>query len=375
MNIDNLHRSRALKQNRQRLYLSEEMDIFDPAKTRGQMRFDRKFFAYRLAKLELFIEELMENDEMPFLPWATRKGIGFSPSPLAEKHASHLSDYLSIVRMLPDRYEFSEYIEVFRTVTSRLNITEEMVRWDTLADAISAPFVSEKNQPSVATFNHLVSELRIECAKSDIREKMRQRHKEADKRYREYCHYVDALFFSCSRLVAIRLDLSFSKEHEDAWTLDQAKSHLQKFHRNRQRNRLFEGWMGYVAKLEYGIEKGLHIHLLIFFNGHVRRGSSHIHLAEQIGEYWVKVITKSMGTYWNCNANAEQFKRLSRMGVGDIQATDNVTRHNLKSEVLMYLCKSSQFLRNPETRGEKLITRGDMPKQRHKKRGRPRNSI
>lgn len=54
-------------------------------------------------------------------------------------------------------------------------------------------------------------------------------------------------------------------------------------------NKLFDNRVGYVWKLEYGIDKGFHYHMMI----------QDINIAKMIGEYWAAVITHYRGLYYS----------------------------------------------------------------------------
>lgn len=178
----------------------------------------------------------------------------------------------------------------------------------------------------------------------------------------------------CARIVVLRVDLYYQKEYWDRINAQDAVADLDRLLENNRCNTLFRHRLGYIAKLEYGIEKGLHFHLVFFFDGSRRDGAKDIYLAQQIGEYWVNVITKGRGDYWNVNAHRHEYERKDIRGIGLINAHQIAQINNLKELVVGYLCKSSQFIRPKIGPDIRLIRRGNLPKMRPIKRGRPRKS-
>lgn len=79
--------------------------------------------------------------------------------------------------------------------------------------------------------------------------------------------------------------------------------------------------------------------MLFFFDGSkVRRD---IEIAWLIGQYWVDVVTKGRGLYYNCNRNCFYYKSC---GVGMVSHSDAQARQGLRNAVL-YLTKTDLFMR------------------------------
>lgn len=146
--------------------------------------------------------------------------------------------------------------------------------------------------------------------------------------------YQWLLFSIWSKLVVIRLDLGY-ESHLNA-NIEDVQRDFKKFYTNARHNRIFNHLGGYILKIEYGIKKKLHLYLILFFNGNKREGRSDVHLARQIGEYWVNVITQGQGWYWNCNDEKE--KKYRWVGIGLVKAKEMDKRKNLLRAV-EYLCK------------------------------------
>jgi len=77
-----------------------------------------------------------------------------------------------------------------------------------------------------------------------------------------------------------------------------------------------DGLMGYAWKLEYGVSRGYHYHMVFFFDG--ARHHQDIKIGIQIGMAWGKQ-TEWRGTFHNCNAHKNQYRVC---GVGMLKHSD-----------------------------------------------------
>jgi hypothetical protein len=219
--------------------------------------------------------------------------------------------------------------------------------------------------------NKLVEKIRIEWKTNNIQAKVNARKKDANNRYNEYCKYIDNLFKNCARQVVLRIDLYYKKQYANNITIADITNDLNHLFENKRCNSIFDCMNGYIAKLEFGVDKGLHYHVLFFFDGSERNIYSHIHFAEEIGKYWVDTITKGRGDYWNVNDNAARYDSLGKRGIGVINWDDTNLMKNLKY-IVQYFCKLEQFIRPKFSSKVRLLRRGNFPKVQKVKRGRPR---
>lgn len=302
-----------------------------------------------LSELESLIRELVSTDCQISQEKAKSSFYHFFPK------------YIDVVTRLPLEYDYSEYINVF------IACCDEFRLFDLSIDVI-------EQIPKRVIFD-LISLISRDCRTIDFREKLRIQRREAGKRYEEYASYIDALFKNNDRLIVIRLDLGYEKHFTKSITLDMALEDIGRLMLNRHNNQMFDHMVGYIIKTEFGIDRRIHFHTLFFFNGSHRQGSAHVRLAQQIGEYWGKTITRDTGIYWNCNNQIDQFERIGRCGIGDIRWNDEGARNNLKNYVLAYLFKLEQGFRPLQHPKAKLIRRGAWPKERVIKLGRPRIRI
>jgi len=285
----------------------------------------------------------------------------------------HLANYIYLVSELPRECIFSIQMEIFRTLCRDRNFRfDEMIFRDFCKD----PYLfylryGEANGEQVRVFiNDFFKDLCLRLREPKIRREILRVRKAAESNTKEYCRYVRNHFAARTPINVIKIDLSYQKGTRVS--IKDLIKDLEHFHRNmRHKPKLFKGLFGYIEKIEYGLSKGLHIHVLLFFTSE-RQSNADVYLAQSIGEYWVNEITGGKGSYWNGNANKKQFEALGRLGIGEIHAHDEKAINHL-CHIVTYMCKVEQFIRpvaNPKT---KLLRRGGMPRLTYPKRGRPRN--
>lgn len=196
--------------------------------------------------------------------------------------------------------------------------------------------------------------------------------------------YIDDLFNTHARLLVIRVDLyperfnpndllknpqvgsGVTTEH-----LDRLISNVERLLNNRRNNKLFEHCVGYIVKIEYGIDRGWHAHTIFFYNGHKVQNDSYYSTA--IGDYWVDVITDGQGAFWACNRRSN-IARYKQVGIGMIDHTDLEKRQALVEVVVAYLAKTDLHIQSKSFSGQKLFRTGRSAKPQDIKRGRPRLS-
>ena len=194
--------------------------------------------------------------------------------------------------------------------------------------------------------------------------------KQANRGFKEMKRYVDTLFSLCANHVVIRLDLGYTSG--SGTSLEQFERDLTRFNDAIHSLPLFNGYKGHILKIEFGLTRGLHAHVLLFLDGSKRKGSSHAYLAKLMGEYWMTSIVKTNGFYWNVNDSEARYESFEASGIGIVNASDTEKVDNLKERVLGYLCRGKQHIKPRNKPKMRLIRRGEMPVLNGKKRGAPR---
>lgn len=186
--------------------------------------------------------------------------------------------------------------------------------------------------------NRFVEALRQEVKSARFQSKLNSYHRASNKNYKELMKYVDVLFERYSRLLVLRVDLSYSKDNSSV-TLAEARRDRERLFQNSRSNNLFDAMVGYIWKLEHGPEKGFHYHVMFFFDG--ARVREDVTLAMRIGQYWMDVITKGRGLYFNCNADKRKYRKC---GIGMLNYNDATMREGLR-EAVVYLAKTDLFMK------------------------------
>lgn len=138
------------------------------------------------------------------------------------------------------------------------------------------------------------------------------------------------------------------------------------------RDRFSSNFCGYIWKLEYGLQKGYHYHLMLFFNGAQLRKD--VMIGKLIGDHWNEVITAGHGVYYNCNASTQQYQHRC-IGAMSWKTPDLQTG---MSHVASYLAKQDLYVRQDLPRYQRIIGTGWSPLRRRgnaPRRGRPRTPL
>ncbi len=336
-------------------------------------RLTRKFYATVMADLVSFVEDATKSKEIPFLPHIAGSGrSGYDFTPLAERYFHRLPVFITTIGMLSSKYRYSEHIEAFNDAWISLHLHDLGMIWRDIWSTSMARHPSGRSFGEI--FNAIVEKLRHTWTQNGYRERFRRRVYESNRRTQQYKNYINAWFEKQATINFCRIDLYYRKELWNDITFEKLSTDLDHLCANFRCNTIFRGLRGYIAKIEYGLGKGPHIHMIFLFDTEAKQGRCHIFHTQKIGEYWVKTITKKSGEYWNCNAKASQYERLGTLGIGPIHVSDKKRRHNLSEIVIPYLCKTDQFVRPEFAPRNRLMRRGKWPRAEPKKLGAPRKA-
>ena len=179
--------------------------------------------------------------------------------------------------------------------------------------------------------------------------------------------YIDALQEKFSKVCVIRDDFGYKKDENNKVniTLDEANKHVNRFLGNRRNNSVFDNNVGYIFKIEEGVDKGIHIHAIILFDGNKVQNDKF--KGDQLGQYWKK-ITNGKGSYHNCNRNNYKDNATGILDYRDVEKRKKLNK------AMEYLAKEGQSIDAlKENEKDRAIRRGTMPKEKSNM-GRPRNS-
>lgn len=285
----------------------------------------------------------------------------------------NLPNFIDQISNLSNEYTFSIHIETFRAFCRDRNFWLDEFFLNNFCKKPSAYYYAygEENGEQARVFiNDFFNDLRARLRDPKTRREVLRARKSAENNAKEYCKYVRDLFAARTPINVIRIDLSYKKNIQV--DIKDMIRDLQHFHGNmRHKPTLFKGLLGYIERIEYGLNRGFHSHVMLFFSSE-RQSNADVYLAEEIGRYWVDQITDGKGSYWNVNANKKHFEESRRLGIGEIHAHDEESIIHL-CHIVTYMCKVEQFIKPLASPKTKLLRRGKMPKLTHPKRGRPRN--
>lgn len=188
-----------------------------------------------------------------------------------------------------------------------------------------------------------------------------------------------------SKLLPIRLDLYLSSDNFLDITYHDIKQCWQNFQNNMRHNSVFDHLLSWAANIEYGEDRGWHIHVLMLFNG--QRLKDDYGKAQDLGDYWVSLVEQRdsnyIGNYYSGNTHKHRYETLALKTIDSSQRsyeTDLQTLINACS----YLAKTSS-----ETETKMLAEGAFQQRSDHRQferrffiaqvkpksnRGRPRNS-
>lgn len=174
---------------------------------------------------------------------------------------------------------------------------------------------------------------------------------------RQLVRYVSQLTNHYSRLLFVRVDLSYLADQLENVTLDDFYEHVTKLRElisNKQT--CFEHLQGYAWALEQGIDRSLHCHLLLIFNGAKRQND--VFIGKEVGKKWLN-ITDNTGNCYNCNNRKYKasFRERNLLGIGMIHRNNPLEVKNA-IRVARYLVKPEKVNQHPVVKLPNMRTFG-----------------
>ncbi|GAA5083884.1 YagK/YfjJ domain-containing protein [Paenalcaligenes hermetiae] len=146
-------------------------------------------------------------------------------------------------------------------------------------------------------------------------------------------HFVDQLVADYSKLLVVRLDLYIGNEYAEINTYEYMNEAFIRLRNNLRFNQLFDHYITYAAKLEYGVDRRWHYHVVFFYDG--QKVKNDYLLAQALGKYWVDTITRGLGSYYSANMNSDKYKAFA-LGMIDYRELRRIEKLKV---VLDYLVK------------------------------------
>ncbi len=341
-----------------------------------ESRFTREYCDKVWTSIVGLIKGLLADDIKPLVPAIGRNGLQcYNLSALAQRFLYRFPDMVDLVSRLSDRNQYDEYLELFRSCCEEMDLYRSALvkNKELWCLRVFTEVLEQESVPCALLFNGMADFIRRGGRLRKTKQKYQERVRDSKDVLKSCSEYFNTLSKLYPRLLAIRVDLFYQKMvgiPPDMEDLDRDFSRL--LANSRSNKTVFGGKIGHVAKLEYGVFKGPHLHLVMFFDGAKRDPRAHWHLARSLGEYWKKVATKGQGEYYNCHSDYAEFERRGVCGIGLLHRDDEIKKNNFRKHILRYLCKVSSFARPRRFPEMRLIRKGEItPKMRYR-RDRPR---
>jgi hypothetical protein len=230
----------------------------------------------------------------------------------------------------------------------------------------------EHAQEIVIKLNHGVKLLRERVRSEEFYRKIDALRRSLQKNSKSLRDYIDALFAVYSKLLVIRLDLTYKNAGKIASAevayqeVMQAVVDREAFFRKLKGLSVCKSLVGFVWKLEYGLHRGPHFHVILFLDGQKSRQDGS--LAKTAGQLWEEV-THGRGDFFSCNAHKPRYG--AALGIGMVEHDDQPKRARL--QVAARYLVDVDFIRRLVLSGAyRTLGRGEMPSVGDTKLGRPR---
>lgn len=317
-----------------------------------------------LFNIERFVKEIEKGREGGFVEEVTRYGRVKKIRELyfGKHYYHHLNDWLERYSEL---YVYSVRVDAFYVTCKELGLIGQCPFWfDEPGDVVSTDGMRYMD-----LFNALIEQIGVRCQSREFKERERLRLANAENNKENALAMADAMFDAKGRWLILELTLRYKSKFRRWITPETIQRHRDRFFAARRFNKLMSGIKGFVWTIEQGEETGLHLHVILFYSP----GHNHDEfIAQQIGEYWVDVVTEGKGDYWNSNAAWRKpfyEKHGHGIGVGQINWDDFDKRRALRTN-LMYLAKAEQYVMLKDAENMRTFGMGRVPTRM--RAGRPR---
>ena len=180
----------------------------------------------------------------------------------------------------------------------------------------------------------------------------------SQKNHKQVLKYIRAHSKCTGRILLARVDVSLKSDagmRQLNWTKQMEVMHenrklLFKFIRKTYKSK----FLGFVWKLEYGVRKGLHFHLILIFNSRDLTDN----VLNRIRQEWVGPITDHEGICRNCNAFKNGYQSL---GIGAYSRKVNPEMWPGIEAMCDYVTKPDDLVRLWKVDNMRTMGKGNMP--------------
>lgn len=312
---------------------------------------DDNEFRFRLEQLDSCLKTISRGRKLPFTILYNRSGYKESAESVI------ILDVIRYLNMLPQK------AMKVRIANPRIATFQHLFdNADLYARIHNGKIVGADTVTTAEMLNKLVQDYRHAVSQAGFKQTCRKYQRTSLKNLKGVLNYIRHLQERHSRLLVLRIDLSWANEHKADITADDARKHRQQLFRHMQKNPLFRHVLGTVWKLEYGSQRRFHYHMLFILNGNKAQQDGVI--AHAFGEYWKNTITKGKGTYYNCNAHKDRYTNCC---LGKLERDDNSKDKGLL-QALSYITKIDACARLVLPSNARTFGRGEVRTLKKRKR-------
>lgn len=175
-----------------------------------------------------------------------------------------------------------------------------------------------------------------------IRRSVCQQYNQELQNRQELEDYVRQAINKYAKSLIVMVTLSYKPEYRHLVTLENAYYHFERLREHiSNKQTCFNNLVANSWALEQGIEKGMHCHLWLLYDGSKRQ--SDFYIGRDIGDKWLK-ITDGVGEYHNSNNedNKAYYASFGRLGIGRIHR-DNIAEVENAVATALYLTKPDKI--------------------------------
>jgi len=342
--------------------LESTITYFDTHNAKGMAVGGERNAVIKIKDIEKLVKEIASNDEVHFYE---KDSHGLARAELTRTGRKLLMNawaWEDIERYYPI-HDFTPCVKAFVECTKEYAQAFYFRRNPRFFDGDPALFIE--------SLNGVVERIRAVVRGCDFKAEQNAHRRLSNKNYKSLLNYIDAIFEGRSRVLVLRVDLGYSKpvvhrSFREGLQFEKVKEHRERFLRLLRRKLPHKTLLGHAWKLEFGLSKSYHYHCIFFLDGSKLRED--VAWARTIGELWVERATDGQGVYYNCNRTKGNYRNC---GIGMIEYSDRCMRNNLQ-KAAVYLTKVEYYIRIATEGRARTFGRGEMPKRKIKKMGRPR---
>ena len=318
-----------------------------------------------ISRIHEVARKLVKSSDPPFYLESSKKGEGIVRcKPLGKAFVEALSTNFKQVHADYPLHRFSPVFRALQTLRRHTPLNPD--------GYLDTPLPSEKAQQLLGFANTGARLLRRRLGRDSLTRAQDNFRRSAQDNFAGLVRGVDWIAQRHAEATVLRFDLHFRKlgtrqaqlnAGPDVTALGEFLSDRERFHRSFDR-RFGDKLLGYAWVLEYGRERGFHVHYLLI----LKYGSQddHVALVDQLGEKWAE-LTSGQGGFYSCNANARRYRFRS---VGHVRFDDANAVKGLHL-LATYMTLASLFVKLDVRPSMKTFGKGRFPKGPVKLRGRP----